>query len=295
MSRSCPACVSPTLGSGPTTTDERAGTRSPARLSMIEAAERIVAERGLTAMSLRVVQQESGQRNKSAAQYHFGSRDGLIEAVLVTRMAAVNERRRAMLDAIAHPDPTRARPCARWSRHWCDPSRSRPCCDRRAAGHASWCRPATIPAVAEVVRRRVEGEAYRELVERLVAAMAGVPEPLRRLRVERAVGVVFASLAAGESGPRPGPRLIGRPGVPDRGPDRRHRRTARGPSVRRDPRRTRRPGTDAGPTACAVTPRRHPTASNPTASRPTASRPISRPSTAFPSTTRPSTPCLFWR
>ena len=48
------------------------------------------------------------------------------------------------------------------------------------------------------MRRRVEGEPYRELVERLGAAMTGVPEPLRRLRVERAVGVVFSSLAAGE-------------------------------------------------------------------------------------------------
>src|SRR5690606_16402397 len=57
-----------------------------------------------TAMSLRVVQQESGQRNKSAAQYHFGSRDGLIEAVLATRMGAVNERRRELLDAIDRDD-----------------------------------------------------------------------------------------------------------------------------------------------------------------------------------------------
>ncbi len=196
------ALVPPTLDS-PRAADERPGTRSPARMSMIEAAERIVAERGLTAMSLRVVQQESGQRNKSAAQYHFGSRDGLIEAVLVTRMAAVNERRRAMLDAIstdptdgADPSSTALRPLVE--------ALVRPVAEQTVLRPEScWARfvvqAGNDPAVAEVVRRRVEGEAYRELVERLGAAMSAVPEPLRRLRVERAVGVVFASLAADES------------------------------------------------------------------------------------------------
>ena len=189
---------------------------------MITTAERIVAERGLTAMSLRVVQQESGQRNKSAAQYHFGSRDGLIEAVLATRMAAVNERRRAMLDSIEHPtaatrttgdraaaDPTAADSTA------ADPTADdgvlrplvealvRPVAEQTVMlPESCWARfvvqAGNDPGVAEVVRRRVEGEPYRELVERLVAAMSGVPERLRRLRVERSVGVVFASLAAGE-------------------------------------------------------------------------------------------------
>ena len=164
---------------------------------MITAAERIVAERGLTAMSLRVVQQESGQRNKSAAQYHFGSRDGLIEAVLATRMAAVNERRRALLDSIEHQptDETALRPLVE--------ALVRPVAEQTVMlPESCWARfvvqAGNDPGVAEVVRRRVEGEPYRELVERLGAAMTGVPEPLRRLRVERAVGVVFASLAAGE-------------------------------------------------------------------------------------------------
>ncbi len=176
---------------------ERADTRSPARMSMISAAERIVAERGLTAMSLRVVQQESGQRNKSAAQYHFGSRDGLIEAVLATRMAAVNERRRALLDSIEHrpTDETALRPLVE--------ALVRPVAEQTVMlPESCWARfvvqAGNDPGVAEVVRCRVEGEPYRELVERLGAAMTGVPEPLRRLRVERAVGVVFASLAAGE-------------------------------------------------------------------------------------------------
>src|SRR3546814_18411900 len=48
-------------------------------------------------MSLREVQAAAGQRNKSAAQYHFGSRAGLVEAVIANRMGPINEARLAML------------------------------------------------------------------------------------------------------------------------------------------------------------------------------------------------------
>src|SRR3546814_18325320 len=51
-------------------------------------------------MSLREVQAAAGQRNKSAAQYHFGSRAGLVEAVIANRMGPINEARLAMLAAL---------------------------------------------------------------------------------------------------------------------------------------------------------------------------------------------------
>lgn len=64
---------------------------------MIDAAERLIAERGLSALSLREVATESGQRNHSAVQYHFGSRAGLVEAVFDTRMRPIDARRAEML------------------------------------------------------------------------------------------------------------------------------------------------------------------------------------------------------
>ena len=71
-----------------------------AREQMIEAGERLVAERGIGAMSLREVQAAAGQRNKSAAQYHFGSREGLLDAIVATRMGPINEVRRQRLDEL---------------------------------------------------------------------------------------------------------------------------------------------------------------------------------------------------
>ena len=64
---------------------------------MIDAAERLIAERGLGALSLREVATTAGQRNHSAVQYHFGSRAGLVEAVFDTRMTPIDARRAEML------------------------------------------------------------------------------------------------------------------------------------------------------------------------------------------------------
>ncbi|MEV6068677.1 TetR family transcriptional regulator [Nocardia sp. NPDC052001] len=67
-----------------------------ARERIIFAAERLIAERG-QAVPLRDIAAAAGQRNNSAIQYHFGSRDGLIEAVVELRLGALEVRRLEML------------------------------------------------------------------------------------------------------------------------------------------------------------------------------------------------------
>ena len=70
------------------------------RVALVETAERLFAERGIEAVSLRDVSKDAGQRNHNAAQYHFGDRAGLIAAVYEHRMRVVNDRRHAMLAAL---------------------------------------------------------------------------------------------------------------------------------------------------------------------------------------------------
>ncbi len=67
---------------------------------MIEAAERLFAERGVDSVSLRQIGAAAGQKNNSAAQYHFGTREALLQAIFVHRMTRINERRLAMLRAL---------------------------------------------------------------------------------------------------------------------------------------------------------------------------------------------------
>lgn len=70
---------------------------------MLDVAERLIALHGVDALSLREVAVEAGQRNHSAVQYHFGDKEGLVNAILADRIAAVNARRRVLLaEADAH-------------------------------------------------------------------------------------------------------------------------------------------------------------------------------------------------
>ena len=78
--------------------------RESGRDALIRAAERLFGERGIAAVSLREVAAAAGQANNSAVRYHFGSRDGLVDAIFTYRMSRIDERRRAML-AAAGPDP----------------------------------------------------------------------------------------------------------------------------------------------------------------------------------------------
>ncbi|MEJ7925352.1 TetR/AcrR family transcriptional regulator [Sphingobium sp. AN641] len=71
----------------------------PTKEAMIVAAERRFAMHGLEGVSLRQIALDSGQRNESAAHYHFGSREGLIRAILDHRISALNRRREKLLEA----------------------------------------------------------------------------------------------------------------------------------------------------------------------------------------------------
>ncbi len=73
---------------------------SGTRLLIIEAAERLMAERGVHGVSLREVGAEAGQRNTGAVRYHFGSKEQLVNAVFEHRMAPINVRRLALLDQL---------------------------------------------------------------------------------------------------------------------------------------------------------------------------------------------------
>lgn len=72
---------------------------------LLDAAERLMAERGSDGVSMREISVGAGQGNNNAAQYHFRSREGIIEAVLDRRMGPIDERRAAMI-ATLRPDAT---------------------------------------------------------------------------------------------------------------------------------------------------------------------------------------------
>lgn len=76
----------------------RSAGRSATRERLLVSGERLIGLHGIDGISLEDIARHAGQANKYAVQYHFGGRDGLIQAILDARIAAVEVRRRALFD-----------------------------------------------------------------------------------------------------------------------------------------------------------------------------------------------------
>ena len=77
------------------------GTRS--KDALLDAAERLIAEHGFE-VPLRDIAKAAGQRNNSAVNYHFRSRQELVDAVVARRLLPMELERERMLDELDTDD-----------------------------------------------------------------------------------------------------------------------------------------------------------------------------------------------
>lgn len=159
---------------------------------MIDAAERLVAERGLVAVSASDVLVAAGQRNKAAISYHFGTWDGLVEKILETRMAEVARRRDELLHAIDRESAPTTRELVE---ALILPFAERCIYDPSSCWARFLYRCMSDPHVATIVERSVEGRTFRSVNARLVEHSAHLPDALRRRRVHSAFETAVRRLA----------------------------------------------------------------------------------------------------
>lgn len=83
---------------------ERARTRGrnssgeATRIKLIEVAETMFADRGIAAVSLNEIRLAAGQSNAAAVNYHFGSKENLLKAILEDRLERIDGDRGRILD-----------------------------------------------------------------------------------------------------------------------------------------------------------------------------------------------------
>ncbi|MFT3965442.1 MAG: TetR/AcrR family transcriptional regulator [Sphingobium sp.] len=82
----------------PVTLFDIEGDESCTKRRLIDAGERLMGTHGIDQPSLQDIAAEAGQGNKFAVQYHFGSREGLIDAIFALRMRIIQARRRELVD-----------------------------------------------------------------------------------------------------------------------------------------------------------------------------------------------------
>ena len=143
------------------------------RDKLIDAATRLFAARGIESVSLAEIVRESGQRNTSAVQYHFGGRDDLLLAILERYVPAIRVRRLELL-AIAQTDGS----------------------DARAAAEA------LVRPVTELAQRGWRERAYLQIGTELMITLDRAPRPIRNV-LRKTAGIEAMALLATRCPPVP--------------------------------------------------------------------------------------------
>ncbi|WCO66998.1 TetR family transcriptional regulator [Iamia majanohamensis] len=182
------------------------------RRKLLDAATRAFADRGVAEASLIDITRQAGQRNRAALRYHFGSRDGVLCAVL-ERHVELLHRREGELLAIARAAPDDAvAPVVE--------AVVRPAVELAATGWRGRCalvilaqlveedQEALDPRVRDVLARTGGYEVYALLAER----MAPVGDAVRAERFALVTSFILRAVAdRARAEERPAP---GRPQLP---------------------------------------------------------------------------------
>jgi AcrR family transcriptional regulator len=79
--------------------------RQLGKQAILDAAAVLMDERGVDNVTIQEINQASGHRNRSAVQYHFGSRDAVIQAVMARTMQPIDAERNLLLDHLESTGP----------------------------------------------------------------------------------------------------------------------------------------------------------------------------------------------
>jgi AcrR family transcriptional regulator len=170
------------------------------REKLLRAAEEIFAKDGVEGGQLRDIVRVAGQSNPSAVQYHFGSRRGLLDAVMALHQQLTHTALAGLVrtDGSAHATPTaeglsgqeavRLLVLAQASELTSERGRCRLCIVAQLS-HESGIR-SRIPHPA------LHGSLHWDVMQRMEEALPDdLPEPLRRERLDLAVTFLSAALA----------------------------------------------------------------------------------------------------
>lgn len=145
------------------------------RERLLVAATRAFAEHGVANASLLDITRQAGQRNRGAVHYHFGSREGLLAAVLEQHAAFLAEREHRLLEV----------------------ARTQPQADLAAALEAL-VRPAT-----ELSETGWSGRCYLVIAAELIADEQHDTDPDVKAALERSGGVPVYELISERMPPMP--------------------------------------------------------------------------------------------
>lgn len=177
----------------PALPDDRTSGSDSTAARILDAAERLFAQHGIEAASVRAITQ-AANANIAAVHYHFGSKHDLVRALLERRIAEMDARRRPLLDAaLARPKVTVHDIAEVWVRPLASMALDHDGANRSYLSFLAVIRasaPETRALTVDVFRPQ-----HLRLAALLDRALPGVPEPVRWFRMSSAADLTIHTLA----------------------------------------------------------------------------------------------------
>lgn len=161
---------------------------------LLKTARKLFAEKGIDAVSLREIAREAGQRNNSALHYHFGSKEALIQAILVDGIREVDTLRNDFIDQLFSSGRHTELRALVEAIVWPMVSRSMA---RRNSTFIRFLAAAQIHPEIDLAGSTTEevDQGFRRLFELMQRALPELPELVLRQRYLASVSFVMFSLA----------------------------------------------------------------------------------------------------
>lgn len=161
----------------------------PTERRLLLAAERLFAERGIEAVSLRAIMSAAGA-NVASVHYHYGSKDALVRALIKERSDQVSTRRSELLDDLENAKDLNARMLAE--------AFVRPVIEMINEGSITWVTfiagilSTGHPALSVVTDGFIQqGRRFTELLERIYPK---IPARTAKFRLTQAMTLTFQVL-----------------------------------------------------------------------------------------------------
>lgn len=164
------------------------------KTKLIRAAERLFAENGLGAVSVRDITRAAGARNESALHYHFGSKEALIRAVFADRISDIDSKRLALIADIDRSGATQD--VQRLMEVTIAPMLEA-CLDEGGRLYATFLMQITADPRFDVDRLMddLAPEGAREVTSRLRGMLPDLPEETRATRLRRLATMTISIMA----------------------------------------------------------------------------------------------------
>lgn len=182
-------------GSQPRERQSREALVAHTRTTILDAAERLFAERGVMNVSNRQISEAAGQGNNAAVNYHFGTKSDLVRAIVRRHQEDIDARRAEAVRATADSGDVRY-----WVECLIRPTAEHLAAQGRTSYYARFSAQVIVePGLAAIMAEEaLDAAALHTILDRLESCLPDMPAEVREQRGQMSRQLIVSGYAERE-------------------------------------------------------------------------------------------------